>query len=471
MKHAQRILHTPGDLPSVQRLLENEEAVLVAAQYGRVRCVAAIRAGLDTVRAQILAQTNGPVFFSPETFFEELRAQLANSDRTSLRPVINATGIPIHTNLGRVPLSPEAVSAIQQAARYTTLEFDIESGERGEREGRATALLQELTGAEAALVVNNNAGAVVLALNTLALNRAVVVSRGELAEIGGSFRIADIVHRSGARLVEVGATNKTRLRDFAAAIDNDTAALLRVHPSNFRIEGFAEQVSREELAQLARERNIVSLEDLGSGALIDLAQYDLPAEPTVRAVLASGMDVITFSGDKLLGGPQAGIILGRAALLEQMRANPLYRALRPDKLSIAALEATLRLYHEPDRLCERLPLLRMLTAPLDVLRERAARVRWALPAALRERVTVQEDVGYAGGGALPREAVPTIVLAIEPSPTSIDAAAKALRHESPPIVARRAKGKLLLDFRTIAPAELTAIYHSLRRLLTAESSR
>lgn len=462
-------IYKAADVPSVQRLLEHDKAALIVAQYGHARCVTHIRRGLEGLRREVLAQANGPVRFSADAFLEKVNERLAADAQSSLRPVINATGIPIHTNLGRVPLAAEAIAAINAVAAYTTLEYDLETGERGTREGRLTDLLTELTGAEAALVVNNNAAAVVLALNTLARDRDVVVSRGELAEIGGSFRIADIIARSGARLVEVGATNKTRLQDYAAAIDEDVTVLLRVHPSNYRIEGFTEQVTREELSQLAREKDIVAIEDLGSGALIDLAQFGLPAEPTVRDVLASGMDVITFSGDKLLGGPQAGIIVGKTALVEPMRANPLYRALRPDKLSIAALEATLRLYHDPDRLPERLPLLRMMTTPLEVLRERAARLRWSLPAALRARVATQDDVGYTGGGALPRQAVATVVLAIDPVSMSIDTAAKTLRENTPPVIARRAKGRLLLDFRTIAPSELQTLSDALRRLLTAAS--
>jgi L-seryl-tRNA(Ser) seleniumtransferase len=370
-----------------------------------------------------------------------LKAELAAARRPALRRVLNATGVIVHTNLGRAPLASQALERALEVARgYSNLEYDVEDGRRGSRQDHVASILRRLTGAEAAIVVNNNAGALLLALAALAEGRDVIVSRGELIEIGDGFRIPDVLARSGARLVEVGTTNRTRASDYDRAVDERTALLLRVHQSNFRVVGFTEQPPLAELADVAHRNSLPLLDDLGSGALLDLSD-----EPTARASLAAGADLVCFSGDKLLGGPQAGIAVGRADLVERLRRHPLHRALRVDKLSLAALEGTLLLYLEPERALAEVPVLRMLREPAEDVHARAERLAAAVGG------EVEETVARVGGGALPLHELPSFACAVEES------LAAPLREHEPPVVGIVRDGRLLLDCRTLADAELDEV--------------
>lgn len=438
-------------LPSVQRLLEAADGAGLLALGGRSAVVAALRAALADARTAILAGAPVP---DDATLLAAASAALAAAP--ALRPVLNATGIVLHTNLGRAPLAEEAVAMVAAVAGgYANLEFDLESGRRGTRDAAVEQLLCELTGAEAALVVNNNAAAVLLALSALAAGGEVVVSRGELVEIGGGFRIPEVIAQGGARLVEVGATNKTRLADYRAALRPETRVLLRVHPSNYRIQGFTAAPPLAELVGLARETGLPLVEDLGSGALLDLAPSGLPNEPTARASIAAGIDLVAFSGDKLLGGPQAGILVGRAAMLAPLRRHPLLRAVRIDKLSLAALQATLRLYADPRQAMERVPALRMLATPAAVLQARAAQLA-ALIGAAAEVVPAE---GFAGGGTLPAAALPGWAVAVSGPAETL---AARLRRHDPPVIGRIAADRLLLDVRTLPEDALPQVAAAVR---------
>ncbi|MBE0466449.1 MAG: L-seryl-tRNA(Sec) selenium transferase, partial [Candidatus Desulforudis sp.] len=382
--------------------------------------------------------------------------------------VINATGVVLHTNLGRAILSERARRAVETAAAsYTNLEFNLETGKRGSRYALVDELLQHLSGAEASLVVNNNAAAVLLALSTLAGGREVIVSRGQLVEIGGSFRIPEVMAQSGARLVEVGTTNKTHRRDYEGAIGPDTALLLHVHASNYRIVGFTKEVTLDELVGLGREAGLPVMSDLGSGFLVDLSRFGYPYEPTVQETVGAGVDVVTFSGDKLLGGPQAGIIVGRADLVDRMKRNPLTRAVRVDKMTLAALEATLREYLEPEQAMERIPTLAMLTAAPAVLEEKAERLAGALLTALGEaaEVEVDADCSQVGGGALPTAAPQTFLVVIRPRAMSVPDLVCRLRAGDPAVVGRVQDDRLCLDPRTVAEEEFTVLGTALGRAL------
>ena len=408
------------DLPSVDELTRGVDDPLA---------VAAARAVLERAREEIRAGAD------PGDLVERVHAELRAARAPSLRRVLNATGVVVHTNLGRAPLAGEALAQVVEASRgYSNLELNLSSGTRGSRQDHVAALLRRLTGAEAALVVNNNAAAMLLALAALAEGREVVVSRGELIEIGDGFRIPDVLARSGARLIEVGTTNRTRARDYESAIGAETALLLRVHQSNFRVVGFAEQPRIEELAAVAQRHALPLLDDLGSGALADLGD-----EPSIRE---SPADLVCFSGDKLLGGPQAGIVVGRTDLVEKLRRHPLQRALRADKLTLAALEGTLRLYLDAP---ERIPVVRMLRQSADAVRARAERLAAATGGA------VEETVGRAGGGALPLAELPSFACALDES------LATPLRACDPPVVGIVRDGKLLLDCLTLADDEVDAV--------------
>ena len=337
---------------------------------------------------------------------------------------------------------------------YSNLEYDLDQGRRGSRLSHVEGLLCELTGAEAALAVNNNAAAVMLVLNTLAREKEVGVSRGEMVEIGGSFRIPEVIARSGARLVEIGTTNKTHAADYERAITDETRVLMKVHPSNYRVVGFTDAVPREQVVAIARERNLAAVEDLGSGTLLDLSRYGLPAEPTVQQAVAAGLDAVTFSGDKLLGGPQAGIVVGKKDAVQAMKKNPFIRALRIDKLSLAALDATLRLYRNPDRLVERLPLLRMLTAPSEILERRARTLAELLNKVPGITAEIEHSHGYSGGGSLPDEAIPTSVVAIRHESLRPDFMVERLRRGDPPVVARIENDRVVFDVRTLTDEEV-----------------
>jgi L-seryl-tRNA(Ser) seleniumtransferase len=429
----------------VDRLLTHPALSEVIAESGRELAVEAARSTLADARTRIQEGAAAPALAD---LVADVAQRLAELTRGTLYPVINATGVIIHTNLGRAPLSKTARAVMDAvAAGYSNLEYDLTAGERGSRYLHAEKLLCQLTGAEAALAVNNNAGAVFLALTALAHGRPVVISRGQLVEIGGGFRIPDVMRQSGARLVEVGATNRTHLRDFAAAIDVDTALLLRVHSSNFKQVGFVSEVSLAEMVELGRKHGVPVLDDLGSGSLLDTSRYGLAPEPMVQASIAAGAGLVTFSGDKLLGGPQAGLFVGRAELVGQLRHHPLARALRVDKSTLAALQATLLHYLRGEAEVE-IPIWRMIATPQQVLEARAA--AWA--ARLHESgipAVVVATTSTVGGGSLPGEVLPTRALAL--SHPALDALAAALRQGQPPVVGRIADAHLILDPRTVSP--------------------
>lgn len=450
-------------LPSVEKVraaLDIRLAQNAATTVPHAAVIRAIRSTLDGARTAILEGRDAPTL---DTIVEQAIAALTLQSQPHLRPVINATGVIINTNLGRAPLGALAITAVVDAARnYTNLEFDLDHGERGSRHSHVRAALRELTGAEDALVVNNNAAAILVALEALAAGREVVIARGELVEIGGGFRVPDIMAQSGARLVEVGTTNRVRISDYANAITPDTALLLVVHPSNFRIIGFTEAPALAALAALAHERGILLMHDLGSGALVDTERWGLGHEPTVGESMRAGADVVCFSGDKLLGGPQAGVILGRRAALERIERRPLMRAIRIDKLTLSALEATLRSYR--DQTVEQdLPIWRAITQPLEVVRSRAE----SFCARLRSAGVFAECVDGAstvGGGSLPGETLPTILCAIPDRDhlQRIDAAklVDTLRAAPTPVVARVLRDQALLDLRTVPQAAEDALLDS-----------
>lgn len=429
-------------LPAVNRFLDDPRIATFEGIVGRENVKRSITQTLEDARR---APVNGGYSF--DSLALSIIDRLQAGAFESLVPVINATGILLHTNLGRAPLAPAALAAIERiGASYSNLEYDLERGERGSRYDRAVSLLTSLTGAQSALVVNNCAAAVLLVLDTFAKGRDVVVARSQLIEIGGGFRIPDVVQRSGARLAEVGATNKVYIEDYERALSPHTALLMRAHPSNYAIAGFTHETDPKELVALGRRAGIPVLEDLGSGALCDLTQYGLAHERTVQAAIADGVDLVTFSGDKLLGGPQAGIIVGSAPLVARLRANPLLRALRVDKLTLAALAETLRIWIAPERRNE-IPLYAMLSVSTEALRERANGYVKAVTGA-----EIVETTAFAGGGSLPQSALPSVGVALNPR-AGATAAAAALRKNERPIVARIESGRLVLDLRTIAPAE------------------
>jgi L-seryl-tRNA(Ser) seleniumtransferase len=448
-----------SSLPQIDALLKLPRVAALVTRYSHDETANALRARLNDLRAALRAgETDGLPAFDGADFAETIEAMIEADRALLLKPVINATGILIHTNLGRAPLATEAIEAMQRIAGGTSnLELDLASGGRGDRVAAVEGLIRELTGAEAAFVVNNCAGAVMLALMGTANGRKVVVSRGELVEIGGAFRLPDIIEQSGARLKEVGTTNKTRVRDYADAVDGETAVLLKSHTSNFRIVGFTSAPGRAELAALAREREVLLIEDLGSGALRDLSDHGLGGEPVVGDVLAAGVDLTLFSGDKLLGGPQAGLMAGRAEVIGELRSHPLARALRIDKLSLAALEATLRLYRAPNDPFQKVPVLRMLSEPLEGVRARAERLAVMLRGVPRLSCRVVESAAQAGGGSLPGQDIPSAAVAIGAQGMSANRLASALRATSRPVIGRIRDDCLLLDMRSVTEADIDAI--------------
>jgi len=442
------------DLPSVDRIITDPRVRAAAAPDSLAAQVA--RDVLDEARARIAAGGDAPAF---DAVVEAVTGRIDAAVSPPLRPLINATGVILHTNLGRAPLAPEAVEAMAAVARsYSNLEFDVESGARGSRHTILEPLLCRLTGAEAAMAVNNNASAVLLTLSALAAGREVVLSRGQLVEIGGGFRIPDVMRQSRAKLVEVGTTNRTRAADYEAAIGSKTAALMRVHPSNFKVVGFTETASLTELARAARAAGVLLLDDLGSGCLLDTTRYGLPAEPTPQASIAAGADVVTFSGDKLLGGPQGGLIVGRKEPLAKVKRHPLARAVRLDKASIAGLAATLRIYLEGGAE-EAIPVWRMIAAPIDVLERRAAAIAALVPGA-----RVLDGRSMVGGGSLPEESLQARVVAVEP-PRGLNATVLAARLRARDVIARVEDGLLLLDPRTVDPDDDARVAESLRAAL------
>lgn len=443
-------------LPSVDRLLGLVAVVALIAEYGRPLVTESLRALLDERRAALAGATAAPSPFEETEFIAACAAHLASAMQPSLKPVFNLTGTVLHTNLGRAVMPKCAADAVIAAmTRPTNLEFDLGGGERGERDSHIERWLTRLTGAEAAVVVNNNAAAVYLALNTLAPKKEVLVSRGELVEIGGSFRIPDIMARAGVKLVEVGTTNRTHLKDYAAAITPRTAAIMKVHTSNYAIQGFTAAVPEPELAALAHEHGLPFIVDLGSGMLINLEDYGLPHEPTPRETLAQGADLVTFSGDKLLGGPQAGLIAGGKDTIARIRKNPMKRALRVDKMTLAALEAVLRLYANPQRLREELPTLRWLARPLAEIETQARRVLPAVSTALGPlgAAGVVACSSQIGSGSLPVDSLPSAGIAISSGKKTRNSfanqAAAAFRALPVPVIGRIKDGAYLMDLRCL----------------------
>jgi len=457
-------------LPAVGKLLDSGEFAPLLADHGRPAVTRATRTAVEELRAALEAGTAGEDDLAPAAVRARVEAALLAAARPYYRRVINATGVVLHTNLGRAPLAAEAVAALAATAGGAQrLEVDLESGERGGRDEGCAALLRELTGAEAATVVNNNAGATLLVLAALARGRRVVLSRGEMVEIGGSFRVPEILRESGAVLAEVGTTNRTHLRDYravlAAAGDPAPGLILKVHTSNYRVEGFTAEVGIEELVVLGREHGVPVVHDLGSGCLVDLAARGLPAEPLVRRSVAAGADAVCFSGDKLLGGPQGGILVGRREAIERCRRHPLYRALRPGRLVYGALEATLRLYRDGEEAAlAAVPALARLTADPATLAGRAGRLAAALAGIAGLAAEAVECASQAGSGSLPACDLPSRGVRVTlPGRPAADLAA-ALRRGDPPVVARVQDGAVLLDVRTLTDAEVEEVAAALRRL-------
>lgn len=453
-------------IPPINQLLELEAAISQSQVWPREAVVGAVRLFLEEVRSSVLSGAAQ----IPDSLDEWNQAVASYFTRWGqefhLKPAINATGVIVHTNLGRSPLAKVAEEAVARVSgTYSNLEYDLQQGERGSRYAHVEELLVKVTGAEAGLVVNNNAAAILLALDTLAKGGEAIVSRGELVEIGGSFRVPDVMARSGAVLREVGTTNKTHLRDYAEAINPETKVVLKVHTSNFRILGFSESVGLQELTELAHGQEKLIIEDLGSGVLVDLSKFGLPAEPTVQDSVMAGVDVVTFSGDKLLGGPQAGIIVGKRAFIDRIKKNQLTRALRIDKMTLAALEATLKLYLLPELALQKIPTLRMLTEPVEVVRERAEKLATALQEAIGEgaKVQVVDDSAQAGGGSLPGTEIPSKAVTLELPGLTAAHLERWLRAQNPPVIVRVSQEQVLFNARTIAEEQIPVIAGTVAR--------
>jgi L-seryl-tRNA(Ser) seleniumtransferase len=462
MKQKQELL---SSLPSVDEVLRSEHGIEWLRTHPRRYVLAAVREGIDLRRREILAGTTADV--SVESMVPEIAARVAKLSSLSLRPVINATGIVIHTNLGRSILSKRVMENVTSiATRYSNLEYDLGAGKRGKRYTHLKKLLREITGAEDGFAVNNNAAAVLLCLSSLAKGKEVIVSRGELVEIGGSFRIPDVMTLSGAVLKEVGTTNKTHLYDYENALSDSTALLLKVHQSNYRITGFTEDVSIEKLVAFGHGRSTPVMYDLGSGCLTDLRQFGIHTEPSVREIVKSGVDLVTFSGDKLLGGPQAGVILGRKDLIEKIQKHPLTRAVRIDKLTLAALEATFLEYADDERARENIPTVKMLLEDPEKIRARAKKIVLLVRRDIKNAaIEIIEDSSQAGGGSLPEINFPTFAVSIKPGNITVNELEERLRGGQPSIISRIKGDSLILDPRTISTEEVEAVVKAVRAAL------
>jgi L-seryl-tRNA(Ser) seleniumtransferase len=456
-----------SSLPKVDVLLNEKRINVFLDKLPRKYVLDVIRTVVDSYRKRILSGNIQEIDI--EEIIRDICNQLEINYRPSLRRVINATGTVIHTNLGRSPISKYALERVMEIGeRYNNLEYNLDEGKRGSRYSHVENIICKLTGAEAAMVVNNNAAAVLLVLSTIAKNKEVIVSRGQLVEIGGSFRIPLVMEQSGAILKEIGTTNRTHLFDYEYAINENTAALLKVHQSNYRILGFTEEVSLDELVDLKKKYNLPLIEDIGSGVLIDLSKYGLTYEPTVQNSIRKGVDVVTFSGDKLLGGPQAGIIVGKKELIQRMKKNQLTRALRIDKFTLAALEATLNLYLDEERAIKDIPILNMLTLDYEELRRRANKLLRILKRAIKDdraKISVREDYSTVGGGAMPLETIPTFAVFIEPKNKKVEMIEEELRKCQIPVVVRVSRNNIILDVRTLFEDDYTIIKNNLVGIL------
>lgn len=454
------------NLPSVNELLESPPLKGLVSRVSHNVVVTRVRSFLDEIRSEIQHTAAEAKFPDVKDLAQRIAERILEAEKPKLRPVINATGVLLHTGLGRAPLAEEAIAEMAAVARdYASVELDLPSGARSQRVLAVEGLLTELTGAEAALVVNNNAAATLLALAAMANGNEVIVSRGQLIEIGGSFRLPEVMAASGAVLREVGTTNKTRLDDYERAIGDETAALLLVHPSNFVVAGFAESVALADLVKLGRAKNLPVIHDIGSGALVDFAQFGFSGEPVASASIKQGADLVLFSGDKLLGGPQCGIVVGRRELVEQAARHPLARAFRVDKLTLSALAATLRLYRDLEQARHRVPLLQLLSAPLDNLRTRAERLapQMAASPAIAAADAI-DDVTYLGGGAVPTQQLATWCVALTPAEISVDRLAARLRTGQPSVVGRVREERLYLDLRSVFPRQDLDLVAAVRAL-------
>ncbi len=457
-------------IPKVDELLNDQRTHLLFERFPRAIIVDTVRFCIEEIRQEIISLDGEQIegyCFDENKLIQRIIEKVEITYSMNLKRVINATGVVIHTNLGRSLLSDEIREDVWNiASNYSTLEFNTESGTRGSRYAHIEGILSKLCGSEAAMVVNNNAAAVLLVLGALAKNKEVIVSRGQLVEIGGSFRIPEVMEQSGAKLKEVGTTNKTHLIDYERAIHEDTGALLKVHTSNYKILGFTQEVLMSDLVLLGQKHNIPVIEDIGSGTLIDLSKYGLTKEPTVQESIAEGADIVTFSGDKLLGGPQAGIIVGKKKYIDMMKKNPLTRALRVDKLTLAALEATLRLYLDEKAVIRKIPTLHMLTMSFQEIEEKAKNFLASIEAlGLRDDVKIERGVSQVGGGAMPLEELPTLLIALKPSNKSVNKIESELRNRKIPIICRISEGRLLFDCRTIKKEEFDIIIEAFADIL------
>ena len=463
MEEKQKLLTT---LPSVDEILRSNQGVQWLNVYPRRYVIQAIREVIDSRRKEILKGFISDI--SEESMMAEIENTMEKLSSYSLRPLINATGIVIHTNLGRSILSEKSLENIKKVSgSFSNLEYDLKAGKRGKRYTHVIRVLKEVTGAEDALIVNNNAAAVFLCLNTLSKGKEAIVSRGELVEIGGSFRMPEVMSASSAILREVGTTNKTHLHDYERAINDNTALIVKVHKSNFRVSGFVDEVSVEDLVSLGRRYQIPVMFDLGSGCLIDLKPFGIHDEPVVRDIVNTGIDITTFSGDKLLGGPQGGIIVGRKEYIEKIHKNPLTRAMRIDKLTLAGFEATLMEYIDEEKAIENIPTLRMLLQKPEIIKERAKRIAKRLKKEIKDvQITVMADTSRAGGGSLPELDFPTYVVTIRSDNVSVNEFEERLRNGNPPIISRIKEGSMIIDARTIRTQDLDDLIKGIKSALS-----
>lgn len=462
MNEKQRLL---ANLPAVDEILKSEIGVEWLKTYPRMYVLSSIRDVIDMRRREIIEGLTPDL--SIEIMAADIERKIERLSSYSLRPVINATGIIIHTNLGRAVLSEKIIENVKRVAEgYSNLEYDLEEGKRGKRYSHIKRVLREVTGTEDTLIVNNNAAAVLLCLNTLARGKEAIVSRGELVEIGGSFRIPDVMASSGAILMEVGTTNKTHLYDYENAINENTGLILKVHQSNYRIIGFTEDVPIEELVSLGKTHSIPVMFDLGSGCLIDLKPYGIYSEPKVQEIVKAGADLVTFSGDKLLGGPQGGVIVGKKEYIERIQKNPMTRAVRIDKLTLAAFEATLMEYIDEDKAKENIPTLKMLFQKPEHIRERAKKIAMLLRRHIKDaQIEVIQDSSQAGGGSLPEMDFPTYAVSIRPKELSVNELEERLRKGNPPIITRIKEDSLIIDARTVRNREIESLVKGIRTAL------